>query len=362
MINRRRTRTVMVGGVPIGGSAPVVVQSMTKTDTRDVAGTVSQLERLAQAGCEIARCAIPDPAAAAAFAEIKRRSPLPLVADVHFDYRLALAAVEAGADKLRINPGNIGDVSRVREVARAAKERGVPIRVGVNAGSLEKDLLTKYGGPCEEALVESARRSCRLLEDEGFADIVISIKASDVITTIRAYERVSQETDYPLHVGLTEAGGPRTGTVKSAIAIGALLLEGIGDTIRVSLTADPEDEVRVARDILSSIGVRRFGVELVSCPTCGRCRGDLFGIVREVERAVSGIDAPLKVAVMGCEVNGPGEARDADIGVALGVSAALLFTHGRPAGRVPKEEIVPRLVREIREAARLNSGEAGGRG
>ncbi|MGE5587824.1 MAG: flavodoxin-dependent (E)-4-hydroxy-3-methylbut-2-enyl-diphosphate synthase [Clostridia bacterium] len=362
MINRRRTRSVMVGGVQIGGGAPVAVQSMTKTDTHDIDATCRQLESLANAGCEIARCAIPDAAAAAAFAEIKRRSPLPLVADIHFDYKLALAAVKAGADKLRINPGNIGDASRVREIARAANERGIPIRVGVNAGSLERDLLAKYGGPCAEALVESARRNCRLLEDEGFTAIVISIKASDVITTIEAYEAVSRETDYPLHVGLTEAGGPRAGTVKSAIAIGALLLEGIGDTIRVSLTADPEDEVRVARDILSSVGLRRFGVELVSCPTCGRCRGDLFSIVRRVEREVTGSDAPLKVAVMGCEVNGPGEAREADIGVALGEGAGLLFMDGKPVGRVPQEEIVPRLVEEIRKAARGKQGEAGGLG
>ncbi|MGE5573737.1 MAG: flavodoxin-dependent (E)-4-hydroxy-3-methylbut-2-enyl-diphosphate synthase [Bacteroidota bacterium] len=352
MIERRKTRRVVVGEVPIGGGAPVTVQSMTKTDTRDIEATVRQLESLAKAGCEIARCAIPDAAAAAAFAEIKRRSPLPLVADIHFDYRLALAAIAAGADKLRINPGNIGGRERVREVARAAKERGIPIRVGVNAGSLERDLLAKYGRPCAEALVESARRSAGLLEDEGFRDIVISIKASDAVTTVEAYEAIAEATDYPLHVGLTEAGGPRAGAVKSAVAMGALLLKGIGDTIRVSLTAEPEEEVRVAREILSSIGLRRFGVEVISCPTCGRCHGDLFGIVREVERRVAGIDAPLTIAVMGCEVNGPGEAREADIGVALGEGAGLLFTHGKPSGRVPCSEIVERLLVEIRKMAR----------
>lgn len=354
MIERRKTRRVVVGGVAIGGGAPITVQSMTKTDTRDIEATVRQLESLAKAGCEIARCAIPDAAAAAAFAEIKRRSPLPLVADIHFDYRLALAAVAAGADKLRINPGNIGGREGVREVARAAKERGIPIRVGVNAGSLEKDLLAKYGAPCAEALVESARRSASLLEDEGFSDIVISIKASDVVTTVEAYEAISEETDYPLHVGLTEAGGPRAGAVKSAVAIGALLLKGIGDTIRVSLTAEPEEEVRVAREILSSVGLRRFGVEVISCPTCGRCHGDLFGIVREVERRVAGIDAPIRVAVMGCEVNGPGEAREADIGVALGEGAGLLFARGKPAGRVPQGEIVERLVNEIQKMGKMD--------
>ncbi len=360
MIGRRRTRKVRVGDVAIGGGAPVTVQSMTKTDTRDVDGTLRQLERLAQAGCEIARCAIPDAAAAEALAEIRRRSPLPLVADIHFDYRLALAAIAAGADKLRINPGNIGGRERVREVARAARERGIPIRVGVNSGSLEKDLLAKFGRPCADALVESARRSAGLLEDEGFGDIVISIKASDVVTTVEGCEAIAEATDYPLHVGLTEAGGPRAGTVKSAVVIGALLLKGIGDTIRVSLTAEPEEEVRVARDILSAVGQRQFGVEIISCPTCGRCHGDLFGMVEEVERRVAGIDVPLKAAVMGCEVNGPGEAREADIGVALGEGAGLLFAHGKPVGRVPDGEVVERLVEEIRKIARERRDAAGG--
>ncbi|MEW5866971.1 MAG: flavodoxin-dependent (E)-4-hydroxy-3-methylbut-2-enyl-diphosphate synthase [Bacillota bacterium] len=347
MVVRRKTRKVRVKDVFIGGDAPISVQSMTKTNTSDVEGTLLQIRKLADAGCDIVRCAIPDAPAAEAFAEIRRRSPLPLVADVHFDYRLALAAIEAGADKLRINPGNIGGREKVARVARAAKERGIPIRVGVNSGSVEKDLLAKYGGPCAEALVESARRSAGLLEDEGFADIILSIKASDVRTTIEAYEAVAGETDYPLHVGLTEAGGVRSGTVKSSVAIGALLLRGIGDTIRVSLTADPVEEVKVGQAILSGLGLRSFGVEVISCPTCGRCHGDLPKILEEVENRVAGLRVPVKVAVMGCEVNGPGEAKEADLGVALGEGVGLLFVQGRPAGRVPQHEIADRLIAEI---------------
>lgn len=351
MIARRNARKVRVKDVVIGQGAPVSVQSMTKTDTRDVEGTLLQIRRLADAGCDIVRCAIPDAPAAEAFVEIRHRSPLPLVADVHFDYRLAVAATEAGADKLRINPGNIGDRERITQVARAAKARGIPIRVGVNSGSVERDLLAKYGGPCAEALVESARRSARLLEDEGFADIVLSIKASDVRTTIEAYEAVAGETDYPLHVGLTEAGGMRSGTVKSSVAIGALLLKGIGDTIRVSLTADPVEEVKVGQAILSGLGLRSFGVEVISCPTCGRCHGDLMKILEEVENRVAGLRAPVKVAVMGCEVNGPGEAREADLGVALGEGVGLLFVRGRPVARIAQREVADRLVAEIAKLA-----------
>lgn len=352
MVGRRKTRKVRVKDVFIGGDAPISVQSMTKTDTSDVEGTLLQIRKLADAGCDIVRCAIPDPPAAEAFAEIRRRAPVPLVADVHFDYRLALAAIEAGADKLRINPGNIGGREKVARVARAAKERGIPIRVGVNSGSVEKDLLAKYGGPCAEALVESARRSAGLLEDEGFADIILSIKASDVRTTIEAYEAVAGETDYPLHVGLTEAGGVRSGTVKSSVAIGALLLKGIGDTIRVSLTADPVEEVKVGQAILSSLGLRSFGVEVISCPTCARCRGDLLKILEEVENRVAGLRVPVKVAVMGCEVNGPGEAREADLGVALGEGVGLLFVRGRPVGRIPQHEVADRVVQEIARLGR----------
>ncbi len=347
MIERHRTRRVRVGSAIVGGDAPVSVQSMTKTDTRDAESTLSQIRRLAEAGCEIVRCAVPDVRAAEALEEIRKGSPLPVVADVHFDYRLALRAIEAGADKLRINPGNIGGRDRMAEVAKAARERGIPVRIGVNAGSLEKDLIARHGGPCVDALVESALRNARILEDLGLSDIVISVKATDVRSTVEAYEAVAKETDYPLHVGLTEAGGVRRGTVKSSMAIGALLLKGIGDTIRVSLTADPVEEVAVGQAILSGLGIRSFGVEVISCPTCGRCHGDLGAILREVEREVAGLRAPMKVAVMGCEVNGPGEASEADIGVALGDGVGLLFVRGRPAGRVPQDAIVDSLVAEI---------------
>ncbi len=344
---RRRTRKVMVGRVAIGGGAPVSVQSMTKTDTRDARATIEQVRALADAGCDIVRCAIPDREALAAFAEVRRSSPVPLVADVHFDYRLALGAIDAGADKVRINPGNIGDAERVRSIARAAARRGIPIRVGVNSGSVERDLLAKHGGPSAEALAESALRNARLLEDDGFRDIVISVKASDVRTTVAAYEAVARATDYPLHLGVTEAGSARTGTVKSAAAMGALLLRGIGDTIRVSLTADPVEEVRVAQALLGAVGLRAFGVEVVSCPTCGRCHGDLRTILDEVEARVAGMRMPARVAVMGCEVNGPGEAREADVGVALGEGGGLLFVRGRAVGRIRRDEIASRLVEEL---------------
>ncbi|HXL04456.1 MAG TPA: flavodoxin-dependent (E)-4-hydroxy-3-methylbut-2-enyl-diphosphate synthase [Bacillota bacterium] len=343
---RRKSRQIMVGEVGVGGDARISVQSMTKTDTRDVEATLSQITRLKDVGCDIVRCAVPDMEAATALEEIKRRSPLPLVADIHFDYRLALAAARAGADKLRINPGNIGGRDRVREVAEAAKERGIPIRVGVNSGSIPKDLLSKHQGPTFEALVESAKRSISLLVDEGFQDIVVSVKASDVVTTISAYRALAGLCDFPLHLGVTEAGGVRTGTVKSSIALGTLLMEGIGDTIRVSLTDEPEEEVRVGIAILSGIGVKTEGVEIISCPTCGRCHGDLMRLLKDVEEKFEGFKFPIKVAVMGCEVNGPGEAREADVGVALGEKSGLIFREGCPQGRVPWEDIVPRLVEE----------------
>ena len=336
----------MVGDVGIGGDARISVQSMTKTDTRDAKATLSQISRLKEAGCDIVRCAVPDAEAAAALEIIKRNSPLPLVADIHFDYRLALAAVRAGVDKLRINPGNIGSRDRVRKVAKAAKEQGIPIRVGVNSGSVPKDLLSKYSGPTCEALVESAERSISLLVNEGFEDIVVSLKASDVMTTILAYRALAGSCDFPFHLGVTEAGGVRAGTVKSSIALGTLLMEGIGDTIRVSLTCEPEEEVRVGIAILSGIGVKADGVEIISCPTCGRCRGDLMSILKDVEERLEGFRYPLKVAVMGCEVNGPGEAREADVGVALGEKSGLIFSEGSPVGRVSSEEIVSRLVEE----------------
>jgi len=345
-VARRKTRQVKVGDVAIGGDARISVQSMTKTDTGDVEATLSQISRLKDVGCDIVRCAVPDMESAKAFCEIKRGSALPLVADIHFDYRLAVAAATAGADKLRINPGNIGGRDRVAKVAEAAKERGIPIRVGVNSGSIPKDLLSKHSGPTWEALVESAKRSISLLVDEGFEDIVVSLKASDVMTTIRAYRALAGLCDFPLHLGVTEAGGVRAGTVKSSIALGTLLMEGIGDTIRVSLTHEPEEEVKVGIALLSAIGVQTDGVEIISCPTCGRCRGDLMKILEDVEERLKGFRFPIKVAVMGCEVNGPGEAREADVGVALGEKSGLIFREGRPIGRVSSLDIVPRLVEE----------------
>lgn len=345
-VARRKTRQVKVGDVAIGGDARISVQSMTKTDTGDVEATLSQISRLKDVGCDIVRCAVPDMESAKAFCEIKRGSALPLVADIHFDYRLAVAAATAGADKLRINPGNIGGRDRVAKVAEAAKERGIPIRVGVNSGSIPKDLLSKHSGPTWEALVESAKRSISLLVDEGFEDIVVSLKASDVMTTIRAYRALAGLCDFPLHLGVTEAGGVRAGTVKSSIALGTLLMEGIGDTIRVSLTHEPEEEVKVGIALLSAIGVQTDGVEIISCPTCGRCRGDLMEILEDVEERLKGFRFPIKVAVMGCEVNGPGEAREADVGVALGEKSGLIFREGRPIGRVSSLDIVPRLVEE----------------
>ncbi|NPV52273.1 MAG: flavodoxin-dependent (E)-4-hydroxy-3-methylbut-2-enyl-diphosphate synthase [Firmicutes bacterium] len=351
-IKRRKSRRVNVGAVQIGDGAPVSVQSMTKTDTRDVEGTVRQIERLQEAGCDIVRVAVPDVEAAEALKLIRRAARAPLVADIHFNYRLALLALDAGVDKLRINPGNIGPRSRVEEIAREASMRGVPIRVGVNAGSLDRGLLDKYGGRTAEALAESAIESARILEDAGFGDIVISLKASDPATTIDAYRLVAQACDYPLHVGLTEAGSPRSGTVKSAIVIGLLLAEGIGDTIRVSLTGDPVEEVRVGKEILMTLGMRRREVEIISCPTCGRCRVDLREVVREVEDRIPGIlpnlRAPLKVAIMGCEVNGPGEARDADVGLACGKGGGALFVKGEIARRLGEDEFVDALVDEIR--------------
>lgn len=346
-ITRRRSRQVMVGQVGIGGNARISVQSMTKTDTRDVDATLSQIRSLKDVGCDIVRCAVPDMEAAMALQEIKKRSPLPVVADVHFDYRLALAAVRAGADKLRINPGNIGGRERVAKVAEAAKAQGIPIRVGVNSGSIPRDVLQKYSGPTWEALAESAKRSISQLADEDFEDIVVSLKASDVMTTIEAYRALAGLCDFPLHLGVTEAGGVRTGTVKSSIALGTLLMEGIGDTIRVSLTCKPEEEVRVGIAILSGVGIAVDSVEIISCPTCGRCRGDLMTILKDVEERLEGFRYPIKVAVMGCEVNGPGEAREADVGVALGEKSGLIFSEGRPRGRVSSEDIVPRLVEEV---------------
>ncbi len=344
---RRPTRPIFVGPVQIGGGAPVAVQSMTNTDTRKVALTVAQVERLAAAGCEIVRLAIPDQKAARAFGEIKAHSPVPLIADIHFNHRLALAALEAGADALRINPGNLGGAKKTKMVVEACRERGIPLRLGVNAGSLEADLLTKYGSPTAAALVESAGRWVKIFEDWDFFNFKISLKSSDVITTIQSYRELSRRVDYPLHLGVTEAGGLIAGTVKSALGIGILLAEGIGDTIRVSLTRDPEEEVRVAYEILRALHLRERGVELISCPTCGRCEIDLFSLAEKAERRLRGLATPIKVAIMGCIVNGPGEAREADVGIAGGKKVGALFKRGELVRKVPEKELLTALLEEV---------------
>lgn len=351
-MKRAGTRPVWVGSVQVGGGAPVSVQSMTKTDTRDVAATLAQINELAAAGCEIVRVAVPDREAAEALRQIKKESKIPLVADIHFDYRLALAALEAGVDGLRINPGNIGRREKVAAVVELAGKKKVPIRIGVNAGSLEKELLAKYGSPTAEALVESALRHVRLLEELNFFDIKISVKAADVPVMIAAYRLLAEKVDYPLHVGVTEAGPPRSGTVRSAVGIGTLLAEGIGDTIRVSLTGDPVEEVLVGYEILKALGLRKKGIELISCPACGRTEIDLVRIAGEVEERLKNIALPLKVAVMGCAVNGPGEARQADVGIAGGRGAGLIFRRGEIVRRVQEERLVEELVREVEEMAK----------
>lgn len=350
-MERKRTRQVRVGRLLVGGGAPVTVQSMTKADTRDIAATTEEIRRLEEAGCEIIRLAVPDEEAARSLGRLRASTRVPLVADIHFDYRLAHLAVEMGVDKLRLNPGNIGSCARVREVARAASSRGIPIRIGVNAGSLERSLLEKYGRPTAEAMVESALGQVRLLEDLGFRDVVVSLKASDVPTTIKAYRLASEKLDYPLHLGVTEAGTAWAGTIRSAVGIGALLAEGIGDTIRVSLTADPVEEVRAGYAILKALGLRQRGPTVVSCPTCGRCELDLVRIAAEVERRLEGLGHPLRVAVMGCVVNGPGEAREADVGVAGGRGVGLIFRQGEIVRKVREEEMVDELCREAERLA-----------
>ncbi len=341
------TRQILVGGVPIGGGAPVTIQSMCNTRTDDVEATVAQIGRLAQAGCQIVRVAVPDQAAAHAIGAIKERISIPLVADIHFDYRLALEAVAAGVDKVRINPGNIGGADRVKAVADACRTHGVPIRIGVNGGSLEKPILAKYGGVTPEALVESAFGHIALLHQYDFDDICVSLKSSDVRTTMAAYRLMSERSDYPLHLGVTETGTRRMGTIKSAIGIGGLLGFGIGDTLRVSLSADPVEEVYAARDILRALGLRREGPNLIACPTCGRTRIDLIGLAEEVERRLQEVDKPLTVAVMGCVVNGPGEASAADVGIAGGDGVGLLFRKGEIVKKVPQEDLVEELFRLI---------------
>ena len=344
----KQTRQIMVRGVPIGGGAPIAIQSMTNTDTRDAKATLAQIRALADAGCDIVRCAVPDAEAAEALREICAGSPIPVVADIHFDYRLALASIEAGVDKIRLNPGNIGGADRVQAVVEAAKARRIPIRIGVNSGSVEKHILEKFGGPTPEAMVASALYHVGLLNDCGFDDICISIKSSSVPDTMRAYLLASEKTGYPLHLGVTEAGTEYMGTIKSAAGIGGLLALGVGDTIRVSLTDDPVKEVYAAKAILKAVGRAEDGINVVSCPTCGRTRIDLIGIAKEVEQRCMAIRGKkLKVAVMGCAVNGPGEAREADLGIAGGDGVGLLFRKGEIIRKVPQEQLVDALMDEI---------------
>ena len=348
MRERHKTRVVRIGDVAIGGENPIRIQSMCNTKTEDVEATVAQIRALTAAGCEIVRVAVPTMAAAEAVGEIRRQIKIPLVADIHFDYRLALAAMEHGADKIRINPGNIGEDWKLREVVTAAKERNIPIRVGVNSGSLEKDLLQKYGGVTAEGIVESALEKVRRIEELGYENLVISIKSSDVLMCIKAHELLAAETDYPLHIGITEAGTLLRGTVKSAVGLGVILYEGIGDTIRVSLTGDPLEEIKAACEILKSLGLRKGGVEVVSCPTCGRTEIDLIGLANRVESLVERYsDLDVRVAVMGCVVNGPGEAREADFGVAGGKGAGVLIRKGEVIRTMPEAELLPALEAEL---------------
>jgi len=346
-IIRKKTKPIHVGNVKVGGMAPVAVQSMTNTYTQDIKSTVSQIHGLEKAGCEIVRVAVPDMEAALAIAQIKREISIPLIADVHFDFRLAIQAAHSGAGGLRINPGNIGGKKKVKAVADAANECGIPIRIGVNAGSLEKDLLEEFGGATAEAMVESAIRNIALLESFDFKQIKISIKASDIARTVEAYRLLSDKTDMPLHVGITEAGGLYSGIVKSSLGIGMLLAEGIGDTIRVSLTRDPIEEVRVGYEILKALDIRRHGPEIISCPTCGRCNIDLFDIAEQIEKAVMFSSLPIKIAIMGCMVNGPGEAKEADIGIAGGDGIGILFKKGKVIKKFSQEKLVEILLKEI---------------
>jgi len=344
---RKRTKVIYVGGIPIGGRNPVIVQSMTKTDTADVKSTVRQIQSLEKSGCEIIRLAVPDMRAAKSLSKIRKSVHIPMIADIHFDWRLALEAIRQGIDGLRINPGNIGARWKIKEVISAAEDKEIPIRIGVNAGSLEKDLLRKYGHPTPEALVESAGRHIQILKEMNFSNIKVSLKASDVIKTVEAYRLFSKKYDHPIHIGISEAGPPSVGIIKSSVGLGILLAEGIGDTIRVSLTAEPEEEIRVAYAILGSLGLRKKGVNIISCPTCGRCRIDLKSLVKKVEHKVKNIDKPITIAVMGCVVNGPGEAREADFGIAGGKGRGILFRKGEIVRKVKEEELLDALLKEI---------------
>ncbi|MCL2573463.1 MAG: flavodoxin-dependent (E)-4-hydroxy-3-methylbut-2-enyl-diphosphate synthase [Defluviitaleaceae bacterium] len=348
MYNRRKTRVVKVGGVAIGGSHPISIQSMTNTNTADIEATIAQIEALAEAGCEIVRLAVNHREAASGFAEIRRRvTNIPLVADIHFDHRLAIASIEAGADKIRINPGNIGNHTKVAEVVSVAKSRNIPIRVGVNSGSLELDLIDKYGGVTAQGLAESALRNVRMLEGLDFDNIVISIKASNIPMTLEAHEILSPQVNYPLHMGITEAGTLYSGTIKSTAGLAAMLTRGIGDTIRISLTADPVEEVSAAKELLKSLRLRQFGPEIISCPTCGRTEVDLISLANEISSRISHVTTPMSIAIMGCAVNGPGEAKESDIGLACGKGFGILFAKGEVIRKVSESEMVVALLSEI---------------
>jgi len=354
MITRKKTKQIKIGDVAIGGNAPICVQSMTNTDTRDISTTVNQILELEAAGCEIIRVAVLDLDAAAAITSIRDQIKIPLIADIHFDHRLAVASMEHGAQGIRINPGNIGGPEKLTKVVDAAKAHQVPIRVGVNSGSVEKDILKEYGGPTPEALVASALKNIRLLENLDFYEMKISIKSSDVLNTVDAYRLLSSQTDYPLHLGVTEAGGLIGGTVKSSVALGLLLYDGIGDTFRISLTRDPVEEIRVAYELLRSLRIRERGPELISCPTCGRCQINLFGLAEKVEKYIQTIKTPLKIAVMGCVVNGPGEAKEADLGLAGGNGVGIIFKKGKLYKKVTEEELYDVFIKELEEMSKTS--------
>ena len=354
MMERHKTREVKIGNRIIGGNHPIAIQSMTNTKTEDVAATVAQIHKLTKAGCEIIRCAVPTMEAAKALGEIKKQITIPLVADIHFDYRLAIAAMENGADKIRINPGNIGSADRVKAVVDEAKSRNIPIRVGVNSGSLEKDLVEKYHGVTAEGIVESALDKVKMIEDMGYDNLVISIKSSDVMMCVKAHELIASKTEHPLHVGITEAGTLISGNIKSSIGLGLILSKGIGDTIRVSLTGDPIEEIKSAKLILRTLGLRKGGIEVVSCPTCGRTQINLIQLANQVETMVAEFPLDIKVAVMGCVVNGPGEAKEADLGVAGGIGEGLIIKHGKVFKKVPEEELLPALRYELEHWSETN--------
>ncbi len=346
-MKRTQTKTVTIGDRKIGGGNPILIQSMTNTKTEDVKATTEQVKKLTAAGCDLIRCAVPTMEAALALSEIKKQITIPLIADIHFDYRLAIAAMENGADKIRINPGNIGSKDRLRAVVEAAKERNIPIRVGVNSGSLEKELVEKYHGVTAEGIVESALDKVGMIEEMGYDNLVISIKSSDVLMCVKAHELIAEQTDYPLHVGITEAGTMISGNIKSSIGLGLILHQGIGDTIRVSLTGDPLEEIKSAKLILRTLGLRKGGIEVVSCPTCGRTQIDLIGLANQVENMAADIPLDIKVAVMGCVVNGPGEAKEADIGIAGGIGEGLIIKHGEVYKKVPEENLISELRQEL---------------